>query len=204
LFRATFNRLGFSRRLRPLTGGGRAVVQRTSPAAAALPGVARFAFAQAYPARPVRVIVPFAPAGSTDILARLIGQWLSERLGQQFVIENRPGASTIIGTEAVVRAPADGYTLLLVGTPSAINATLFEKLSYNFLRDIAPVAGIMRVPNVMVVHPSFPAKTVPELIAYAKANPGKISFATGGVPKPQKSPDLGRGLINAAQNSRDW
>src|SRR5262245_60301292 len=136
--------------------------------AAALLAVPRIARSQAYPTRPVRMIVPFAPAGTTDILARLIGQWLSERLGQQFVIENRPGASTIIGTEAVVRAPADGYTLLLVGTPSAINATLFEKLSYNFLRDIAPVAGIMRVPNVMVVHPSFPAKTVPELIAYAK------------------------------------
>jgi tripartite-type tricarboxylate transporter receptor subunit TctC len=148
--------------------------------AAALPAVSRIARAQAYPTRPVRVIVPFAPAGTTDILARLIGQWLSERLGQQFVIENRPGASTIIGTEAVVRAPADGYTLLLVGTPSAINATLFEKLSYNFLRDIAPVAGIMRVPNVMVVHPSFPAKTVPELIAYAKANPGKINQASPG------------------------
>jgi tripartite-type tricarboxylate transporter receptor subunit TctC len=148
--------------------------------AAALPAVSRIARALDYPTRPVRVIVPFAPAGTTDILARLIGQWLSERLGQQFVIDNRPGASTIIGTEAVVRAPADGYTLLLVGTPSAINATLFEKLSYNFLRDIAPVAGIMRVPNVMVVHPSFPAKTVPELIAYAKANPGKINQASPG------------------------
>jgi tripartite-type tricarboxylate transporter receptor subunit TctC len=148
--------------------------------AAALPAVSRIGWALDYPTRPVRVIVPFAPAGTTDILARLIGQWLSERLGQQFVIENRPGASTIIGTEAVVRAPADGYTLLLVGTPSAINATLFEKLSYNFLRDIAPVAGIMRVPNVMVVHPSFPAKTVPELIAYAKANPGKINQASPG------------------------
>src|SRR6266699_3462331 len=148
--------------------------------AAALPAVSRIARAQDYPTRPVRLIVPFAPAGTTDILARLIGQWLSERLGQQFVIENRPGASTIIGTEAVVRAPADGYTLLLVGTPSAINATLFEKLSYNFLRDIAPVAGIMRVPNVMVVHPSFPAKTVPELIAYAKANPCKINQASPG------------------------
>jgi tripartite-type tricarboxylate transporter receptor subunit TctC len=149
-------------------------------AAAALLAVSHIARALDYPTRPVRVIVPFAPAGTTDILARLIGQWLSERLGQQFVIENRPGASTIIGTEAVVRAPADGYTLLLVGTPSAINATLFEKLSYNFLRDIAPVAGIMRVPNVMVVHPSFPAKTVPELIAYAKANPGKINQASPG------------------------
>src|SRR6476660_8731159 len=145
--------------------------------AAALPVIPRFARAQAYPSRPVRIIVPFAPAGTTDILARLIGQWLSERLGQQFVIENRPGASTIIGTEAVVRAPADGYTLLLATPSSAINATLFEKLSYNFLRDIAPVAGIMRVPNVMVVHPSVPAKTIPEFIVYAKANPGKINQA---------------------------
>jgi tripartite-type tricarboxylate transporter receptor subunit TctC len=153
---------------------------RLSAGAAAFSAVSRIAWAQTYPTRPVRIIVPFAPAGSTDILARLIGQWLSERLGQQFVIENRPGASTIIGTEAVVRAPADGYTLLLVATASAINATLFEKLSYNFLRDIAPVAGIMRVPNVMMVHPSFPAKTVPELIAYAKANPGKINQASSG------------------------
>src|SRR5262245_50513859 len=148
--------------------------------AAALPAVPRLAWAEAYPSRPVRIIVPFAPAGTTDILARLIGQWLSERLGQQFVIENRPGASTIIGTEAVVRAPADGYTLLLATPSSAINATLFEKLSYNFLRDIAPVAGIMRVPNVMVVHPSVPAKSVPEFIAYAKANPGKINVESTG------------------------
>src|SRR5437762_4663599 len=148
--------------------------------ASALPAVSRVARAQGYPTRPVRVIVPFAPAGTTDILARLIGQWLSERLGQQFVIENRPGASTIIGTEAVVRAPADGYTLLLATPSSAINATLFEKLSYNFLRDIAPVAGIMRVPNVMVVHPSVPAKTVPEFIVYAKANPGKINVESTG------------------------
>src|SRR5436190_8078794 len=148
--------------------------------AAALPAVSRFARAQAYPSRPVRIIVPFAPAGTTDSLARLIGQWLSERLGQQFVIENRPGASTIIGTEAVVRAPADGYTLLLATPSSAINATLFEKLSYNFLRDIAPVAGIMRVPNVMVVHPSVPAKTVSEFIVYAKANPGKINVESTG------------------------
>jgi len=148
--------------------------------AAALPAVSRIVQAQTYPSRPVRLIVPFAPAGTTDILARLMGQWLSERLGQQFVIENRPGASTIIGTEAVVRAPADGYTVLLVATASAINATLFDKLSYNFLSDIAPVAGIMRVPNVMVVHPSVPVKTVPEFIAYAKANPGKINQASPG------------------------
>jgi tripartite-type tricarboxylate transporter receptor subunit TctC len=148
--------------------------------AAALPAVSRIVQAQTYPSRPVRLIVPFAPAGTTDILARLMGQWLSERLGQQFVIENRPGASTIIGTEAVVRAPADGYTVLLVATASAINATLFDKLSYNFLSDIAPVAGIMRVPNVMVVHPSVPVKTVPEFIAYAKANPGKVNQASPG------------------------
>jgi tripartite-type tricarboxylate transporter receptor subunit TctC len=129
----------------------------------------------------VRIIVPFAPAGTTDILARLMGQWLSERLGQSFVIENRPGASTIIGTEAVVRAPADGYTLLMFGTPSAINTTLFDRLSYNFLRDIAPVASIMRVPNALTVHPSMPTKTVPELIAYAKANPGKINQGSPGI-----------------------
>ena len=125
--------------------------------AAALPLAPHIARAQAYPSRPVRLIVPFAPAGTTDIAARLMGQWLSERLGQQFVIENRPGASTTIGTEVVVRAPADGYTLLLATPSSAINATLFEKLSYNFLRDIVPIAGIFRVPNVMVVHPSVPS-----------------------------------------------
>jgi tripartite-type tricarboxylate transporter receptor subunit TctC len=148
--------------------------------AAALPAVSHIAWAQTYPTRPVRVIVPFAPAGTTDIAARLMGQWLSEHLGQQFVIENRPGASTTIGTEVVVRAPADGYTLLLATPSSAINATLFEKLSYNFLRDIVPIAGIFRVPNVMVVHPSVPAKTVPEFIAYAKANPGKINVESTG------------------------
>ena len=148
--------------------------------AAALPAVSRFAWAQAYPARPVRIIVGFAPGGTTDIAARLMGQWLSERLGQQFVIENRPGASTTIGTEVVVRAPADGYTLLLATPSSAINATLFEKLSYNFLRDIVPIAGIFRVPNVMVVHPSVPAKSVPEFIAYAKAHPGKINVESTG------------------------
>jgi tripartite-type tricarboxylate transporter receptor subunit TctC len=149
--------------------------------AAALPALSRFARAQAYPSRPVRVVVPFAPAGTADIAARLMGHWLSERLGEQFVIENRPGASTTIGTEAVVRAPADGYTLLLVTTSSAINTTLFEgKLNYNFLRDMVPIAGIFRVPNVMAVHPSVPAKTVPEFIAYAKANPGKINVESPG------------------------
>jgi tripartite-type tricarboxylate transporter receptor subunit TctC len=152
--------------------------------AAALPTASRFAWAQAYPSRPVRVIVPLAPAGTTDIAARLSGQWLSERLGQQFVIENRPGASTTIGTEVVVRAPADGYTLLLAATASAINTTLYDKLNFNFIRDIAPVAGIMVVPNVMLVHPSVPAKTVPEFIAYAKANPGKINLASGVIGGP--------------------
>jgi len=149
--------------------------------AAALPAMSRIAWAQAYPARPVRVIVPFAPAGSTDILARLIGQWLSERLGQSFIIENRPGASTMIGTEAVVHSPADGYTLIVFGTASAINATLYEnKIRYDFLRDIAPVAGILRVPNVVAVHPSLPVRTIPELIAYAKANPGRINVESPG------------------------
>jgi tripartite-type tricarboxylate transporter receptor subunit TctC len=130
--------------------------------------------------RPVHVIVGFAPAGATDICARLMGQWLSERLSQQFVTENRPGAGSNIATEAVVRAPADGYTLLMVGPPAAFNATLYESLNFNFIRDIAPVAGIMRAPNVMVVNPAVPTKTVPEFVAYAKANLGKISMATGG------------------------
>ena len=148
---------------------------------AALPTVSRFAWAQTYPTRPVRLIVPVAPSGAYDITARLIGPWLSERLGQQFVIDNRPGGGTNIGTEAVVRAPADGYTLLLVGGASAINATLYDKLNFNFIRDIAPVAGITRAPEVMVVHPSVPAKTVPEFIAYAEANPGKLTMASGGI-----------------------
>src|SRR6476660_7536767 len=140
--------------------------------AAALPVIPRFARAQSYPSRPVRVIVPFAPAGTTDILARLIGQWLSERLGQSFIVENRPGASTMIGTEAVVRSPADGYTLMVFGTASAINATLYEnKIKYDFLRDIAPVAGILRVPHVVAVPPSLPVTTLPELTAYSQANP---------------------------------
>jgi tripartite-type tricarboxylate transporter receptor subunit TctC len=128
----------------------------------------------------VRIIVPFAPAGSGDILARLIGQWLSERLGQPFVIENRPGGGGNIGTEAVVRAPADGYTLLLAGTPNTVNVTLYEKLNFNFIRDIAPVAGVIRGSFVMVVNPSVPAKSVPEFIAYAKANPRKVNMASAG------------------------
>jgi tripartite-type tricarboxylate transporter receptor subunit TctC len=148
--------------------------------AAALPAVTCIAQAQAYPSRPVRLIVGFAPGGSFDIVARIMAQWLSERLGQQFIVENRPGATNNIATEAVVKAPADGYTLLLVGVNGAYNATLYEKLNFNFLRDIALVASISRESNVMEVHPSFPAKTVPEFIAYAKANPGKINHASAG------------------------
>jgi tripartite-type tricarboxylate transporter receptor subunit TctC len=152
--------------------------------AAALPAVSRFAWAQGYPTRPVRVIVPFAPAGGSDITARLIGQWLSERLGQPFVIENRPGGGGNIGTEAVVRASPDGYTLLYVTTANAINATLYDKLNFNFVRDIAPVATISRNTYVMVVHPSMPAKTVPEFIAYAKAHPRKVNMASAGNGSP--------------------
>jgi tripartite-type tricarboxylate transporter receptor subunit TctC len=148
--------------------------------AAALPMASRIARAQAYPTRPVRVLVGYSAGSASDIVARLIAQWLSERLGQQFVVENRPGAGGNIAAEAVVRSAPDGYTLLLPASPDAINATLYQKLNFNFIRDTAPVAGIVHVPNVMVVHPSFPAKTVPEFIAYAKANPGKISMATAG------------------------
>jgi len=148
--------------------------------AAALPALSLIARAQAYPARPVHVIVGYPPGSGPDIEGRLIGQWLSERLGQPFIMENRPGASSNIATEAVVHAPADGYTLLLVASANASNATLYDKLSFNFIRDIAPVASIMRAPFVMQVNPSFPAKTVPEFIAYAKANPGKINMASSG------------------------
>jgi tripartite-type tricarboxylate transporter receptor subunit TctC len=149
--------------------------------AAALPAVSRIAWAQTYPTRPVRIIVGFAAGGIGDIGARLIGQWLAEQLGQPFVIENRPGAGTNIATEVVVRAPPDGYTLLWVTSANAINATLYEKLNYNFIRDIAPVAGTTSLPLVMVVNPSVPATTVPEFNVYAKANPGKISFASPGI-----------------------
>jgi tripartite-type tricarboxylate transporter receptor subunit TctC len=151
---------------------------------AALPAVSRIARAQAYPTRSVRVIVPTAPGGAPDIVARLMGTWLSERLGQQFVIENRPGGGSNIGTEAVVRAPPDGYTILLASSTNAINATLYEKLNYNFIRDIMPVAGIIRFPLVMVVNPSVPAKTVPEFTAYAKAKPGKINLGSPGIGTP--------------------
>jgi len=148
--------------------------------AAALPAASRITWAQAYPSRPVSLVAGFAPGGGVDITARLIGQWLSERLGQQFVIENRPGASSNIATEAVARAPADGYTLLLIGSFNTINATLYDKLNFNFIRDIAPVASVMRYPYVMVVNPLLPAKSVPEFIAYAKANPGKLNMASPG------------------------
>ncbi len=152
--------------------------------AAVLPAVSRLAWAQSYPTRPVRIIVGYPPGGTSDILARLMGQWLSERLGQQFVVENRAGAGSNIGTEAVVHAPSDGYTLLLVNSANAMNATLYEKLNFNFIRDIVPVAGIILDPQVMVVHPSFPAKTVPEFIAYGKVNPGKINMASAGSGTP--------------------
>jgi tripartite-type tricarboxylate transporter receptor subunit TctC len=151
--------------------------------AAALPAVSRGAGAQSYstyPTKPVRVLVGFAPGGGNDIAARLISHWLSERLGQQFIVENRPGAGSNIATEAVVRAPPDGYTLLLVAVANATNATLYDKLNFNFIRDIAPVAGLLRVPNLVEVHPSVPAQTLSEFIAYAKANPGKINMGTGG------------------------
>ena len=153
---------------------------RLAAGAAALPAVSHFVWAQTYPTRPVRLVVGFPPGGGTDITARLIGQWLSERLGQQLVIENRPGAGSNIATEGVARAAADGYTLLLVSAAHAINATLYDRLNYNFLRDIAPVAGVIRVPNLMEVNPSLPPKSVPEFIAYAKANPGKVNYASGG------------------------
>jgi tripartite-type tricarboxylate transporter receptor subunit TctC len=149
--------------------------------AAALPATALMAEAEAYPSRPVRIMVGFGAGGAPDILARLMGQWLSDHLGQPFVVENRPGASGDVATEAVVRAPADGYTLLLVSLANAVNATLDDKLNYNFMHDITAVAGISSDPDVMVVAPSFPAKTVPEFIAYAKANPGKINMASPGI-----------------------
>ncbi len=159
---------------------GRREFLHLAAGAAALPAVSRVAWAQAYPSRPVRYIVSAPPGGAQDILARLMGQWLSERLGQQFVIENRPGGGTNIGTEAGVRAPPDGYTLLSVALPAAVNATLYDNLNFNFIRDIAPVAGIIRVGLVVEVNPSLPVKTIPEFIAYAKANPGKVNMASAG------------------------
>jgi tripartite-type tricarboxylate transporter receptor subunit TctC len=152
--------------------------------AAALPAVSRIARAKVYPTRPVRIIVGFPAGGPQHNVARLIGQWLSERLGQPFVVETRPGAGSNIGTDVVVRAPPDGHTLLLIGNQNTINATLYAKLNFDFIRDIAPIASIIRMSLVIVVHPSFPAKTVPELIAYAKANPGKINMASSGIGAP--------------------
>src|SRR6266508_7048235 len=175
-------------RLRPFTRAREEDANETSrrqflhlaAGAVALPAVSRIALAQAYPTRPVHWVVPFSAGGPFDIVARPMAQWLTERLGQQFVIDNRPGAGGNIGTEAVVRAPADGYTLLLAGTPNAINATLYDKLNFHFIGDIAPVAGVFRSAYVMVVNPSVPAKSIPEFIAYAKANPGKINMASPG------------------------
>lgn len=154
-------------------------------AAAAIPALSRTALALDYPVRPVHLIVFFAAGGGNDIVARLTGQWLSERLGQAFVIENRPGGGGNIGTEAVVRAAPDGYTLLLISSPNTTNATLYDHLNYDFIRDIAPVSGISREPNVMVVNPSVPVKTVPEFITYAKVNPGKINYASAGIGSSQ-------------------
>jgi tripartite-type tricarboxylate transporter receptor subunit TctC len=148
--------------------------------AAAIPAVSRIAWAQAYPSRPLRWIVPFPPGGAADITARLVSQWLAEHLGQQCIIENRPGAGTNIGTEAAVKASSDGYTLLLVSVANTVNATLYEKLNFDFIRDIVGIAGLIRGPLVMEVHPSVPARTVPEFIAHAKANPGKVNLASAG------------------------
>jgi len=178
---ATVDRVAFCR----VTEGLAMTLQRRqflqlATGAAALPAASVIARAQTYPARPVRIVVGFAAGGTQDILSRLIGQWLSERLSQPFIIENRPGAGGNIGVEAVVRAAPDGYTLLMVASPNAINATLYEKLNFDFIRDIAPVASIIRVPNIIEVNPSVPVRTVPEFIAYAKANPGKVNMASSG------------------------
>src|SRR6201981_3707067 len=154
---------------------------RLAAAAAALPATPRVAWVQSYPSRPVRFVVGFAPGGGGDLATRLMAQWLSERLGQQFVVENRVGASSNLATEQVVRAPADGYTLIQLNVANAINASLYSKLSFDVLRDLAPVASFMRVPNVMEVSPTLPVKTVLEFIAYAKVNPGKVLFASSGV-----------------------
>jgi tripartite-type tricarboxylate transporter receptor subunit TctC len=175
------------------------IPRRTFLQLAALPAFARIAQAQAYPTRPVHIVAAFGAGGGVDITARLIGQWLSERLGQQFVVENRPGAGGNLGTEVVVNAPPDGYTLLLATLPNAVNATLYEKLNFDFIRDIAPVAGIIRVPQVILVHPAVPATTVPELIAYAKANPGKINMASAG---SGSAPHLAGELFNAMAGIR--
>ncbi len=182
-------------------------ILRLAAGALALPAWSRVAQAQSYPNRPVRLIVPFGSGGGTDIVARLIGQWLSERLGQQFVIENRPGAGGNIGTEAVVRATPDGYTLALIGAPSAINATLYQNLGFNFIRDIAPVAIIVRFPNIMVVNPSVPVRNVAEFIAFAKANPNKLNmFSPGSGSTPHVTGELfkmmaGVGMVHVPYRS---
>jgi len=162
----------------------RRALLHTIAAVAALPALLRIAWAIDYPTRPVHIVVPVAPGGVNDVSGRLIGQWLSEHLGQQFAVENRPGAGTNLGTEAVVRASADGYTLLIAGSSAAINATLFEALNFDFIRDTAPIASIVRVPQLMQVNPSLPVQSVPEFIAYAKANPGKIAMGSGGNGSP--------------------
>ena len=159
---------------------------RLAAGAAALPALPRMARAQGYPTRPVRILVGFAAGGPNDLVARLMGQWLSERLGQPFIVENRPGAATNIATEAAVRAPADGYTLLLLGSTGAVNATLYDNLNFNLIRDTVPVASIIRAPSVLEVNQSVPAKTLPEFVAYAKANPGKLNMASGGVGTPSQ------------------
>src|SRR5229473_6869491 len=159
---------------------------RLAAGAVALPAVSRVAGAQAYPSRPVRFVVGFAPGGGGDLATRLMAQWLSERFGQQFVVENRVGAASNLATEQVVRAPADGYTLIQLNVANAINTSLYDKLSFNVLRDLAPVASFMRVPNVMEVSPTLPINTVPEFIAYAKANPGKVMFASSGVGRSEE------------------
>src|SRR4051794_29337976 len=158
----------------------RRAVLRMAMSAVALSAMSCVARAKAYPTRPVRIVVGYAPGGGVDITARLIGQWLSERLGQSFIIENKPGAASNIATEYVIRSPADGYTLQLIDTTGAINATLYGNLNFNFIHDVAPVAGILSVPNILMVHSSVPARTVPEFIAYAKANPGKVNVASAG------------------------
>ena len=162
----------------------RRALLHTIGAAAALPALSRIAWAVDYPTRPVHIVVPVAPGGVNDVSGRLIGQWLSEHLGQQFAVENRPGAGTNLGTEAVVRASADGYTLLIASSSAAINATLFEALNFDFIRDTAPIASIVRVPQLMQVNPSLPIQSVPEFIAYVKANPGKIAMGSGGNGSP--------------------
>src|SRR3954453_7000373 len=175
---------GVSRPAQIISLGGLMTISRRSllqlAVGATLPSLSSAAQAQSWPTRPVRLIVGYTPGGSADLTARLMGQWLSERLGQAFVVENRPGGGTNIATEAALRSPPDGYTFLVAAPANAVNATLYEKLNFNFLKDAEPVAGIIRFPNVVVVNPALPVKSIPELIAYAKANPGKLNMASSG------------------------